>query len=220
MKYLAPSILSADFSNLSQQIKILEKGKADIIHCDIMDGRFVPNITFGPLIVRTVRKITDLPIDVHLMIKEPDKYIEQFVESGADYISVHQEEVVHLNKTIIRIKELGIKAGVVLNPSTPVITLNDVIDIIDFVLVMSVNPGFGGQKFIISSLKKINELFKIRYKANLNFDIEVDGGVDINNIENIKNAGCDIFVIGSSIFDRDDLLNAVKKFRKILSSSN
>ncbi len=217
MKKIAPSILSADFSNLAQQIRYVEIGGADVIHCDIMDGKFVPNITFGPVVVKAVRKITKLPIDVHLMIKDPDSFIEDFVKAGANYISVHQEEVVHLHRTISKIKELGAKAGVVINPATPVNTLVDILEYVDFVLVMSVNPGFGGQKFIESSLRKIEELKNIREEKKLNFEIEIDGGVTSANIAKISNAGCDIFVAGSSIFGQDNITAASVEFKNLVS---
>jgi len=217
MKKIAPSILSADFSNLEDQIKEVENGGADIIHCDIMDGKFVPNITFGPVVVKAVRRITKLPIDVHLMIKDPDNFIEDFVEAGADYISVHQEEVIHLHRTIAKIKELGVKAGVVVNPATPINTLADILEYVDLVLVMSVNPGFGGQKFIESSLSKIEELKKIREDKNLDFEIEIDGGVTSANIEKISNAGCDIFVAGSSVFGEDNISGASAKLKSLVS---
>jgi len=217
MKKIAPSILSADFSNLENQIRDVEIGGADIIHCDIMDGKFVPNITFGPVVVKAVRRITKLPIDVHLMIKDPDNFIEDFVEAGADYISVHQEEVIHLHRTIAKIKELGVKAGVVVNPATPINTLSDILEYVDLVLVMSVNPGFGGQKFIESSLSKIEELKKIREDKNLDFEIEIDGGVTSANIEKISNAGCDIFVAGSSVFGEDNISGASAKLKSLVS---
>ncbi len=218
MKLLAPSLLSADFSNLSQQIRYSEIGGADIIHCDIMDGQFVPNITFGPLVVKAVRKVTKLPIDVHLMIKEPDNLIEKFISAGVDYISVHQEEVVHLNRTVNRIKELGAKAGVVLNPSTPLNTLYDIIEYVDFILIMSVNPGFGGQIFIESSIQKISDLAMLREKHNLSFKIEIDGGIDTSNIEKVSEAGCDIFVVGSSIFSKDNISAATTELKNKIST--
>ena len=217
MKLLAPSILSADFSNLAQQIRYVEIGGADIIHCDIMDGKFVPNITFGPIVVKAVKRTTKLPIDVHLMIEDPDNFIEDFISAGADYISVHQEEVVHLHRTITRIKELGAKAGVVLNPATPVSTLSDILEFIDFVLVMSVNPGFGGQKFIESSIKKIKQLSELRSELNLNFKIEIDGGIDPNNIKRVSDAGCDMFVAGSSIFNQDNISAATTELKNLIS---
>lgn len=217
MKKIAPSILAADFSNLAQQIRYVEIGGADIIHCDIMDGKFVPNITFGPVVVSAVRKITKLPIDVHLMIKDPDNFIEDFVKAGANYISVHQEEVVHLHRTITKIKELGVKAGVVLNPATPVSTLADILEFVDFVLIMSVNPGFGGQIFIDSTLKKVTELVRIRQENNLNYEIELDGGVNSQNIKEILDAGCDIFVAGSSIFRQDNISAACTELKNLIS---
>lgn len=218
MKLLAPSILSADFTNLSQQIRLVEMSGADIIHCDIMDGHFVPNITFGPFVVEAINNITKLPLDVHLMIKNPDNFIEEFVKAGADYISVHFEEVVHLHRTITRIKEFGIKAGVVINPSTPVSFLKDILEYVDFVLIMSVNPGFGGQKFIPSSLNKIQELAELRTKFNLNFLIEVDGGINIENVKSVLDSGADIIVAGASIFNSDNITAAVTEFKNIISS--
>ncbi len=182
-----------------------------------MDGKFVPNITFGPVVIKAVRKITKLPIDVHLMIKDPDNFIEDFVKAGADYISVHQEEVVHLHRTISKIKELGAKAGVVINPATPVNTLVDILEYVDFILVMSVNPGFGGQVFIESALRKIEELKKIREDEKLEFEIEIDGGVTSQNIEKISNAGCDIFVAGSSIFAQDNISAASTELKNLVS---
>ena len=217
MKYIVPSILAADFSNLSQQLRYVEIGGADMIHCDVMDGKFVPNITFGPFIVKAVKQSTKLPIDVHLMIKDPDDYIEDFISAGADYISVHQEEVVHLHRTLTKIKELGAKAGVVLNPKTPVSTLTGVLNFVDFVLVMSVNPGFGGQKFIESSLMKIMELSELRGKLNLTFQIEIDGGIDPTNIKRVSDAGCDMFVAGSSIFSQDNISAATTELKNLIS---
>ena len=217
MKYIVPSILAADFSNLSQQLRYVEIGGADMIHCDVMDGKFVPNITFGPFIVKAVKRSTKLPIDVHLMIKDPDDYIEDFISAGADYISVHQEEVVHLHRTLTMIKELGAKAGVVLNPKTPVSTLTGVLNFVDFVLVMSVNPGFGGQKFIESSLMKIMELSELRGKLNLTFQIEIDGGIDPTNIKRVSDAGCDMFVAGSSIFSQDNISAATTELKNLIS---
>ncbi|OGU46423.1 MAG: ribulose-phosphate 3-epimerase [Ignavibacteria bacterium GWB2_36_8] len=213
MPVLAPSILSADFTNLSKQIRLVEMGGADWIHCDIMDGHFVPNITFGPLIVETVKRITKLPLDVHLMIENPDKYIEDFIKAGAHSVLVHFEEVVHLNSTISRIKELGAKAGVVINPSTPVKLIKDIVEYVDLVLIMSVNPGFGGQSFIKNSLRKIKETVKLRNEMNTDFLIEVDGGVDLKNTEDILNAGCDVFIIGSSIFKADDITATTLEFK-------
>lgn len=218
MKLLAPSILSADFSNLSQQIRLIEMAGADIIHCDVMDGQFVPNITFGPFVVKAIRNITKLPIDVHLMIKNPDNFISEFVDAGANYISVHFEEVVHLNRTINRIKELGVNAGVVINPSTPVHSLLSILEDVDFVLIMSVNPGFGGQKFIPSSIKKIYELSRLKKELKLNFQIEIDGGINKDNLRDVIIAGTDIVVAGASIFNTDNVSAAVTEFKNIISS--
>lgn len=217
-KYLAPSILAADFSNLAQQIRMAEMGGADWIHCDIMDGKFVPNISFGPAVVNTVKGITKLPVDVHLMIEKPDAFLEEFINAGADYLTVHQEEVVHLNRTINRIKELGAKAGVVINPATPVSTLTEILEFVDMVLVMSVNPGFGGQKFIESSLNKIKHLDTIRKEKGYKFLIEVDGGVDAGNIKKISDAGCDVFVAGSSVFGADNISAAAVEMKNLLNS--
>jgi len=181
-----------------------------------MDGKFVPNLTFGPVVVQAVRKITKLPVDVHLMIKDPDALLEKFIEAGANSITVHQEEVVHLNRTLTRIKELGAKAGVAINPSTPITTLVDVLNLADLVLIMSVNPGFGGQKFIQSSVRKIQELSDMRSKTASNFVIEVDGGVGKNNIKELANAGCDVFVVGNSIFGQDNITAATIELKNMV----
>ncbi|NUM61731.1 MAG: ribulose-phosphate 3-epimerase [Ignavibacteriaceae bacterium] len=216
MTYLAPSILSADFSNLSQQIRMTEMGGADWIHCDVMDGHFVPNITIGPVIVKAVRKTTKLPVDVHLMIENPDKYLEAFVDAGANYISVHVEEVVHLNRTVNRIKELGCKAGVVINPATPVSALTDIAEYIDLLLIMTVNPGFGGQEFIPNSIRRIEEAVILRSKLNANFLIEIDGGVNSKTIVKAKKAGADIFVAGSAIFHSDNITASTAELRNLI----
>lgn len=220
MKYLAPSILAADLSNLSQQIRLVEMGGADWIHCDIMDGQFVPNISFGPLVVKAVKRNTKLPLDVHLMIKNPDAYLQDFVDAGADFITVHQEEVVHLNRTVTRIKELGAKAGVAINPATPVSTLRDIAEFVDLVLVMSVNPGFGGQSFIKNSLRKIEEAARLRSEMKAGFIIEVDGGIGNKNIKEIMEAGCDAFVAGSSIFRADNISAAAMELSNIIKQNN
>ena len=218
MKYLAPSILSADLSNLSQQIRLVEMSGADWIHCDIMDGHFVPNITFGPVVVEAARKSTKLPIDVHLMIENPDKYLEDFRKAGADIISVHYEEVIHLNRTINRIKELGARAGVVINPATPVSSLVDIAEYIDLLLIMTVNPGFGGQKFITNSERRIKEAVNLRSSVKANFLIEVDGGISNKTIKKVFNAGCDVFVAGSSIFHSDNISAATTELKNLISS--
>lgn len=216
-KKLAPSILAADFTNLEKEIRTVEMAGVDWIHCDIMDGKFVPNITFGPIIVKAVNKITKLPLDVHLMIEKPDNFLEDFVNAGADYITVHQEEVVHLHRTISKIKELGAKAGVVINPATPVESLLEILKFVDLVLVMSVNPGFGGQSFIESSLDKIRKLVQLRKELGLKFLIEVDGGVDRNTIPKLNEAGVDVFVSGSAIFSQDNTTAAALELKNLIS---
>jgi ribulose-phosphate 3-epimerase len=216
MSLLAPSILSADFSNLSQQIRLAEIGGADWIHCDVMDGHFVPNITIGPLIVKAARKITKLPVDVHLMIENPDKYVEAFAQAGADYISVHVEADVHLNRTINKIKELGCKAGVVLNPATPVISIKDVAEYIDLLLIMTVNPGFGGQKFIPNSIRRIKEAVELRKEIETDFLIEIDGGVNTDTIVTAKKAGVDVFVAGSAVFGADNITAATTELKNLI----
>jgi ribulose-phosphate 3-epimerase len=216
MAIIAPSILSADFTNLSQQIRLTEMGGADWIHCDVMDGHFVPNITIGPIIIKAVKKITKLPIDVHLMIENPDKYLEAFANAGANYISVHAEEAVHLNRTINRIKELGCKAGVVVNPATPINSILDIAEYIDLLLIMTVNPGFGGQKFIPNSIKRIEEAVKLRDKLNANYLIEIDGGVNTETVIAAKKAGVDVFVAGSAIFDTDNITAATAELKNLV----
>jgi len=218
MKLLAPSILSADLSNLAQQIRLVEMSGADWIHCDIMDGHFVPNITFGPVVVKAARKCSRLPLDVHLMIKNPDIFLEDFRNAGADIISVHFEEVVHLNRTINRIKELGAKAGVVINPSTPVSSLKDIAEYIDLLLIMTVNPGFGGQSFISNSERRISEAVELRNSLNAKFLIEVDGGINNKTIKSVLKAGCDVFVAGSSIFHTDNISAATAELKNLISS--
>ncbi|MCF8267612.1 MAG: ribulose-phosphate 3-epimerase [Ignavibacteriales bacterium] len=216
-KYIAPSILSADFRNLSQQIRLVEMGGADFIHCDIMDGHFVPNITFGPLIVQTVKSLTSLPVDTHLMIENPELYISDFVKAGSNFISVHQEGNHHLHRLISKIKDSGAKAGVVINPATPCNTLENILEYVDLVLVMTVNPGFGGQKFIESAMSKIAVLKKIRTKNNFNFLIEVDGGIEKGNIRKISDSGADIFVAGSSVFRSDDITASVVELKNLIA---
>lgn len=217
-KFIAPSILSADFTNLSREIRSAEMGSADFIHCDVMDGKFVPNITFGPIVVSAVRRLTKLPIDVHLMIKDPDNFIEDFVKAGADYVTVHQEEVVHLHRTVTYIKELGAKAGVALNPATPVETLTEILPFIDMVLIMSVNPGFGGQKFIETSIPKIQKLKMMREEGDYDFLIEVDGGVNVDTIASLSEAGVDVFVAGSAIFGSNNATAAAVELKNIVGA--
>lgn len=215
MALIAPSILSADMARLEQQIRLVEMGGADWIHCDIMDGHFVPNITFGPVLVKAVRKVTKLPVDVHLMINNPDKFLEDFRKAGADHLLVHQEEVIHLNRTIKKIKELGMKAGVVINPATPVHTLRDIAEYIDILLIMSVNPGFGGQSFIPNSIRKIKEAVALRKEFNADFKIEIDGGIDRETIVPALKAGVDVFVSGSSIFKTDNPTAACTELKNL-----
>ena len=212
---LAPSILSADFSNLGKSVQEVENAGADLIHIDVMDGRFVPNITVGIPVVSSLRKVCSLPFDVHLMIVEPERYFEDFVKAGADWISFHYEAVVHHNRALNSLKELGVKAGIALNPSTPVSVLEEVLEIVDFVLVMSVNPGFGGQKFIESSLRKIEKLRDIKEKHKLGFLIEIDGGINAENLRSVLLAGADVIVAGSSIFSNNPAKN-VLKFKEII----
>lgn len=214
MKLIAPSILSADFARLGDEIKAVETAGADWIHADVMDGHFVPNITFGPLVVEAVKKVTSLPIDVHLMIENPDNYIPAFAKAGAAWISVQIETSVHLNRSIQLIRECGAKPGVVLNPSTPIQTLEWIIEDVDYVLIMSVNPGFGGQAFIKNSLAKIKALRQMIQSKNLNTPIQVDGGVNEKTIADIAAAGADIFVAGSAIFGSSDYQKTINSFRE------
>lgn len=212
---LAPSILSADFSKLGEDVSSIEKGGADLIHVDVMDGHFVPNISFGSAVMKSLNKITKLPYDVHLMIENPDKYLEDFVTEKTEYITVHQEACIHLHRTVQHIKGLGIKAGVSINPATSLTVIEEILDDIDLVLIMSVNPGFGGQKFIPSALSKIERLAKIREERGLKFKIEVDGGVTLNNAAQIANAGADILVAGSAVFGADDIVNRTREFKNL-----
>jgi len=201
---IAPSILSADFAHLGRDIAAVERGGADLIHVDVMDGHFVPNITIGPLVVRSIRKVTTRPLDVHLMIEEPDRYLDDFVAAGATMLSVHVETVRHLHRTLTLIRNLGAQAGVVLNPSTPVLSLDEIVPDIDFVLVMSVNPGFGGQEFIPQSLDKIRRVRELLDRHRSSIPIEVDGGVDMSNVADIVAAGATILVAGNAIFAPSD----------------
>ena len=218
MKLIAPSILSADFARLGDEIEKVEKAGADWIHVDVMDGHFVPNITIGPLVVEAVKKVTKLPIDVHLMIENPDKYIPAFAEAGADYISVHVETCPHLNRTIQFIKSCGAVPGVVLNPSTPLSSIEWVLDDIEFVLIMSVNPGFGGQAFIKNSLDRIQQLRTMINKNGARALIQVDGGVNEKTIEEISQAGANVFVAGSAIFGSKNYKETIDSFRKLMGS--
>ncbi len=218
MKIIAPSILSADFSKLGDEIKSVEVAGANWIHVDVMDGHFVPNITIGPLVVEAARRVTSLPLDVHLMIENPDSYIPDFVKAGANMISVQVEACIHLNRTIHLIKESGLRAGVVLNPSTLLSSIEWIIEYVDIVMIMSVNPGFGGQNFIPNSIDKIRSLRKMIQDRELSTLIEIDGGVTEKNIKNLSEAGTDIFVAGSSIFKSQDYKKTITKFRELIDS--
>jgi ribulose-phosphate 3-epimerase len=210
---IAPSILSADFSRLGEEIKDVERGGADYIHIDVMDGHFVPNITIGPLIVDAIRPMTELPLDVHLMIENPDLYIPQFAKAGADIITVHVEACRHLHRTVQLIKEHGVKAGVVLNPATPVATIQHVIDDVDMVVLMTVNPGFGGQKFIKQVLSKIYAVSEMAKSKGLSIDIEVDGGVNRETAKLCIEAGANVLVAGSAVYNEKDREQAIKALR-------
>ena len=213
---IAPSILSADFARLGEEIEAVAKAGADVIHLDVMDGHFVPNLTFGPPIIKAVRKICDLPFDVHLMIENPDKYLEAYADAGADWITVHVETCTHLHRTIHRIKELGKKAGAVLNPATPLSTLDYILEDVDLVMLMSVNPGFGGQSFIPSTLDKTRALKTRIDERGLNVGIEIDGGVSPKTISAISEAGANIFVAGSAVFGAPDYGRAISAMKEQL----
>lgn len=214
MVKISPSILSADFARLGDEIRAIERGGADYVHVDVMDGHFVPNITIGPLVVDAVKKITELPLDVHLMIENPDLYIPDFAKAGADIITVHQEAVPHLHRTVQLIKRLGRKAGVSINPATPASTLEMILAELDLVLVMTVNPGFGGQSFIESCLPKIRQLRQQIETRGLAVELEVDGGVKIDNIGRIAAAGADVFVAGSAVFGTADYQTTIAALRQ------
>ena len=210
---VAPSILSADFAALGRDISAAERGGADLIHVDVMDGHFVPNITIGPPVVRAIKRIATRPLDVHLMIEEPDRYIEEFIAAGASMVSVHVEAVPHLQRSVTQIKKLGAKAGVVLNPSTPAAMLEDIAPDVDFVLVMSVNPGFGGQSFIPNTLKKLRRVRAVLTAAGSSAPIEIDGGIDLANVADVVSAGANILVAGQAIFGTSDPEAATRALR-------
>lgn len=212
-KKIAPSILSADFSRLGEEIRAVEEAGADYIHVDVMDGHFVPNITIGSPVVAAIRKVTKLPLDVHLMISEPDRYIADFAKAGSDIITVHAEACVHLHRTVHFIKEQGKMAGVSLNPSTPLCLLDNILEDIDLILLMTVNPGFGGQKFIKTMLPKIAEMRKILDKKGLKAELMVDGGVTLENIAEISRAGADSFVAGSAVFGSKDYKGTIRELK-------
>ena len=215
MLKLAPSILSADFSRLLEDVKKIEAGGADYIHVDVMDGHFVPNISFGAPVMKSLTGKTALPFDVHLMIEDPDRYLADFVTPQTAYITVHQEACVHLHRTIQNIKSHGVKAGVAINPATPVSALECILEDVNLVLVMSVNPGFGGQKFIPGALRKVRELAKIKRERNLSFAIEIDGGVTLDNAAEVMDAGVEIAVAGSAVFGAENVPERTAAFKQI-----
>jgi ribulose-phosphate 3-epimerase len=213
MIQIAPSILSADFARLGDEIRAAERGGAGLVHIDVMDGHFVPNITIGPLVVEAARRATELPLDCHLMITDPDLYIDHFARAGASLISVHVEAVVHLHRTLSAIRELGCRPGVVLNPATPLGSVEEALPLVDYVLIMSVNPGFGGQSFIGASLDKISRLRSMIDSRGLNVHIEVDGGIDANNVGEVVRHGAEWIVAGSAIFGKGDPEAATRQLR-------
>jgi ribulose-phosphate 3-epimerase len=212
---IAPSILASNFARLGEEVRAVEEGGADVIHVDVMDGHFVPNISIGIPVVASLRKATRLPLDVHLMIEQPESYIADFVRAGADRVLIHQEATVHLDRALALIRELGAQAGAAINPATPVAMLAEVLDKVDTVLVMSVNPGFGGQKFIPGAVEKIRQLNQLRARYNASFRIEVDGGVDLENLQELAQAGANTFVAGTSIFHQPDPAAATRTMRKL-----
>ena len=210
---IAPSILSADFSRLGEEVKAAERGGAGLIHVDVMDGHFVPNITIGPLVVKAVRRATDLPLDCHLMISEPDRYIADFAHAGASMISVHVEAVVHLHRTLQAIRDLGCRPGVVVNPATSLSSIEEALPFADYVLVMSVNPGFGGQSFIVATLDKIRRLRGMMDSRGLKAHIEVDGGIDVDNVAEVVRSGAEWIVAGSAVFGKGNPEEATRALR-------
>jgi ribulose-phosphate 3-epimerase len=216
---IAPSILASNFAKLGDEIRTVEQGGADVLHVDVMDGHFVPNISIGIPVVESLRKATRLPLDVHLMIENPEEYIEEFVRAGANRVLVHEEATVHLDRALAMIREHGAEAGAVINPATPVVMLSEVLDKVDTVLVMSVNPGFGGQKFIPGSFEKIRQLSEWRARYNGKFRIEVDGGVDLENIAELAKAGANTFVAGTSVFHTSDPSASVRQLRQLANNA-
>ncbi|MGH9659139.1 MAG: ribulose-phosphate 3-epimerase [Bryobacteraceae bacterium] len=215
MVQIVPSLLSADFARLADEIARVEAGGATMLHVDVMDGHFVPNLTIGPPVVKSIRKVTQSELDVHLMIADPDRYAPLFIEAGADQVSVHQEACAHLDRTLRMIRGEGAKAGVVINPSTPVAALDEVLEVADFVLVMSVNPGFGGQTFLPRALDKVRQLDRRRQQLRLALPIEIDGGITTENLAEAVRAGCDWIVTGSSVFHTSDPAATIAEMRKI-----
>jgi ribulose-phosphate 3-epimerase len=216
---IAPSILASNFAKLGEEVRAVEEGGADLIHVDVMDGHFVPNISIGIPVVASLRKATRLPLDVHLMIEQPEMYIADFVRSGANRVLIHQEATVHLDRALAMIHELGAQAGAAINPATPVATLTEVLNKVETVLVMSVNPGFGGQKFIPGAIEKIRQLNQWRARYNASFRIEVDGGVDLENLAELAQAGANTFVAGTSIFHHSDPAAATRHMRKLATEA-
>ena len=218
MKKIAPSILSADFSRLGDEVRAVERSGADVIHVDVMDGHFVPNITIGPLVVQGLKKLTSLPLDVHLMIEEPERYIEAFAHAGSDWITIHAEVCSRLRQVVKKIRRLNVRPGIVLKPATSLKTLYPVLDDIDLVLIMSVNPGFGGQAFIPSALKKVERLRKMIDQKQYPIEIEVDGGIKVDNIREVSRAGADIFVVGTGIFKTEDYEKTMRQLREEINA--
>jgi len=218
MGKIAPSILSADFTKLGREIKAVEKAGADYIHIDVMDGHFVPNITIGPMIVKAARKVTDLPLDVHLMIENPELYIDDFVEAGSNLITVHAETVTHLHRLLEVVRDAGVKTGVALNPSTPLSSVQYVLEQLDMVVLMTVNPGFGGQSFIPEVVPKIRELKKMIVQKGMEVDIEVDGGINAKNIVQAAQAGANVFVAGNAVFSSNNYAETISMMRKNIGS--
>ncbi|MBI3210275.1 MAG: ribulose-phosphate 3-epimerase [Candidatus Solibacter usitatus] len=216
MAEILPSILSADFARLGEEISSVERAGIRMLHIDVMDGHFVPNLTLGPPVVKSVRRITKLTLDVHLMITDPDRYAPIFIEAGADMVSVHQEACTHLDRTLRMIQSEGARAGVVLNPATPVSTLDEVLELADYVLIMSVNPGFGGQAFLPHTLRKVRTLEEKRRRGKMNFSIEMDGGLGPDNVVEAVQAGCDWIVAGSSVFHSENAETAVKRLQQLV----
>lgn len=216
-KKIAPSILAADFSRLAEEVRAVEEAGADLIHVDVMDGHFVPNLTIGPMVVEAVRKVTSLPLDVHLMILRPEALIEEFVKSGADFVTVHVEATAHLHRTLQLIKQMGAKTGVALNPATPLTAVEEILEETDLLLIMSVNPGFGGQGFIAKAFDKIRLAREMIDTKNLSTSLEVDGGIKVNNAHALAEAGVDIFVAGSVIFGSDDYKKTIAEMKRAVT---